>query len=92
MVRVAGLEPVRRGHQILNLTCLPIPPYPHCLDILSEYKRKWNNKIPFSLKKLFNTRNLGNKEAVFATMANHVRHHFPRNLPKLECSYIQIIP
>lgn len=48
MVRIAGLEPVRRGHQILNLTCLPIPPYPHCLIILSESKRKWNQKIPFS--------------------------------------------
>lgn len=42
MVRIAGLEPVRRGHQILNLTCLPIPPYPHCLSILSEKEKECN--------------------------------------------------
>ena len=29
LVRVTGLEPARRGHQILSLARLPIPPYPH---------------------------------------------------------------
>jgi hypothetical protein len=27
-VRIEGLEPPRRFHQILSLTCLPIPSYP----------------------------------------------------------------
>ena len=29
LVRLTGLEPARRGHQILNLARLPIPPQPH---------------------------------------------------------------
>ena len=29
LVRVKGLEPSRRRHQILSLARLPIPPYPH---------------------------------------------------------------
>ena len=28
LVRITGLEPARRRHQILNLARLPIPPYP----------------------------------------------------------------
>ena len=29
LVRITGLEPARRRHQILSLARLPIPPYPH---------------------------------------------------------------
>ena len=29
MVPVTGLEPARFKHKILNLVCLPIPPYGH---------------------------------------------------------------
>ena len=36
MVRVTGLEPARRGHQILSLACLPIPPHPHILFFYSS--------------------------------------------------------
>lgn len=33
-MRMTGLEPARRGHQILSLARLPIPPHPHanCLN------------------------------------------------------------
>ena len=33
LVRITGLEPARITHQILNLACLPIPPYPR-VDII----------------------------------------------------------
>ena len=29
LVRITGVEPARRRHQILSLARLPIPPYPH---------------------------------------------------------------
>ena len=33
LVRVTGLEPARRRHQILSLARLPIPPYPQMQTI-----------------------------------------------------------
>ena len=36
LVRVTGVEPARRGHQILSLARLPIPPHPHSLHIISH--------------------------------------------------------
>ena len=35
LVRATGLEPARRGHQILSLARLPIPPRPHDLTIIA---------------------------------------------------------
>lgn len=35
-MRITGLEPARRRHQILSLARLPIPPYPHDLKIESK--------------------------------------------------------
>ena len=39
LVRAKGLEPSRRGHQILSLARLPIPPRPHMM-ILLKYTTK----------------------------------------------------
>ena len=36
LVRATGLEPARRGHQILSLARLPIPPRPHSLTIITQ--------------------------------------------------------
>ena len=33
-MRITGLEPARRRHQILNLARLPIPPYPLIINYL----------------------------------------------------------
>ena len=47
LVRITGLEPARRRHQILNLARLPIPPYPHvqqfCGCIAAARIKKWKS-------------------------------------------------
>ena len=37
MVRMTGLEPARRGHQLLRLARLPIPPHPHMVYSLTQW-------------------------------------------------------
>ena len=56
LVRVTGLEPVRRGHTPLKRACLPIPAHSHlsCQIIISNRSPLVNknfNKIKFHLKK-----------------------------------------
>lgn len=39
VVRIKGLEPSRRKHQILSLACLPISPYAHNMPFLQKGKK-----------------------------------------------------
>ena len=46
LVRITGLEPARRRHQILNLARLPIPPYPQIFSIRQKTETlKWISSI-----------------------------------------------
>ncbi len=46
-MRITGLEPARRRHQILNLARLPIPPYPQIFsEIASEKNRTSKLLVP----------------------------------------------
>ena len=42
-MRITGLEPARRRHQILNLARLPIPPYPQIF--LIRQKTETRNRL-----------------------------------------------
>ena len=37
MVQVTGIEPARRGHQILNLARLPVPPHLRGYYVTTKY-------------------------------------------------------
>ena len=49
-MRITGLEPARRRHQILNLARLPIPPYPHYRIKTAETLKGFRFLIPVSVR------------------------------------------
>ena len=59
-MRITGLEPARRRHQILNLARLPIPPYPHVFPIRQKTETlKWISSIYNTLLCLMKTERAG---------------------------------
>ena len=48
-MRITGLEPARRRHQILNLARLPIPPYP---PVIIYPETSTDKALPYHLSRL----------------------------------------
>ena len=62
MVRMTGLEPARRWHQILSLARLPIPPHPHwhhrIIPDISDYVKSFRLAVEICLYFLASLDNL----------------------------------
>ena len=50
LVRVMGLEPIRRGHTPLKRACLPIPAHSHKRSLRTPY---YYNKVLFTCQQKF---------------------------------------